>query len=114
MANFKFNCKKCKNKFTVDKEEVSDIKEIGNVFCPSCGDKWGNPESKIEYDMSGFVGSITRSKNSMAKENKEASASAEDQARRDMSVLDQEDPQVLPGVRKSVVDKINSRASDLI
>ena len=111
MATFNFRCKKCINKFSLDKEKIDDIKHIGNVFCPSCGDKWGTPESKIEYDMS-HVASFTQGSKSKGKENLEASSWAENQARQDRMVLDREDPEVRPGVRKSLVDKINQRAND--
>jgi len=110
MAEFNFYCVKCKNKFSINKEGVEHTTQLINVFCPSCGDKWGKPESKIELDLGVFKTSQVSSRASVAEENREATKSAEEQAREDRAYLDREDPQVMPGIRKSVVDKINEKA----
>ena len=112
MAEFRFYCVKCKSKFSINKEGVDQTSQLTNVFCPSCGDKWGKPNSKIELDLGVFKTSQVQSRSSVAKENLEASKDAEERARDDKAYLDRENPQVMPGVRKSTVDKINERAGN--
>ena len=82
------------------------------MFCPCHGKRWGEPESKIEYDMA--PPSVTRTLSMRSKENAEASREAEEQARRDREMLSRENPEVMPGVRKSAIDTINERANDII
>lgn len=114
MATFSFKCLECKNSFSVDKEGVEHTNELKNVFCPSCGKKWGSPDAKIELQVAVAGGAITHSRTRIADDNREASRYAEHEAMKDREYLDRENPQVAPGVRKSAVDTINARAKELL
>lgn len=112
---FSFICKECapNQRFTIERE-ASDVKEVGNVFCPGCGQKWGSG-AKIEWqDLAQFPVKATRSHDMVGRENNDQSRAAQEEAMRDRQYLDRTDPEVQPGIRKSQVETINQRMSDFV
>ena len=110
---FNFVCRECspQQRFSVEREQA-DTNNIGKVFCPGCGKLWGSG-AKIELDLS-HLDVVIKNHGTLGKENEEASRHAQEAAMRDRVALDQIDPQVAPGIRKSQVDTINERMSNAV
>ena len=115
MAAFEFRCKDCNNKFQVEKGGISNLNDIGNVFCPGCGKKWGAPEARIEWAQN-FASITNNSRSSLARENAEASRYAEEQAaqaRRENPLVTIAGPAGKPPLQvpKSALDMIEQKLS---
>lgn len=110
-------------KFTVDSEiaDIEDLRKKG-VFCPHCGSKWGNPDSKIEW-FPQYQAVARPSRNHIALDNQAMSQEAQRAAAEDRAMRDQIDPpagadpatgKYDPTIRQSDVDMIQRRAEELL
>lgn len=84
MTTHNFKCLKCHLDFSI-KSEQSDINKLAKeltIRCPKCGDRWGDPKSKIEYQMQPIDLNIktTERLRAMRRENKEYSYIAKQKA----------------------------------
>lgn len=108
--------------------DVTDINEVGPVFCPQCGKKRGEQGVSIEWVVVPLTFGV--SKSTIARDNKNMSEDAQARASAAQRELDREDPlQTItapkglpisryaePGgarIRKSIVDKIQDRVQSI-